>query len=145
MRVAPVRRARPGDGEITAERLRAVVAAAPPEGAPFLAELDLAELDDRRKPGGVWVGRGFSLSRSHLTLRSRRMCYQGRQLLVLVHLVDDKPAPLFGQVRSCDYDSEGMYRTVLELLAMPVDAEVQAWIRDRDARAGPAVAGTARG
>jgi hypothetical protein len=136
MRVAPVRRPRPGDGEITAERLRAVVAAAPPEGA---------ELDDRRKPGGVWVGRGFSLSRSHLTFRSRRMCYQGRQLLVLVHLVDDKPAPLFGQVRSCDYDSEGMHRTVLELMALPLEAEVQAWIRDRDVRAGPAVAGTTRG
>lgn len=144
MRVMPVRRPRSSQGEITAERLRAVVAAAPPEGTPFLAELDLGELDDRRKPGGVWMGRGLSLSRSHLIFRSRRMCYQGRQLVVLVHLVDDKPAPLFGQVRSCEYDSEGMYRTVLDLMAVPVDPEVQAWIRDRDVRAGPAVAGTTR-
>ena len=126
--------------------MRAVVAVAPPEGTPFHAELDLAELDDRRKPSGVWVGRGMSLSRSHLTFRSRRMCYQGRELLVLVHLVDDRPAPLFGRVRSCEYDAEGLYRTVLELAAMPLDPEVQAWIRERDVRsAAPAGTGTARG
>src|SRR5690349_42405 len=122
MRVAPVRRPRQREGsEITAERLRAVVSTAPPEGSPFHAELDMAELDDRRKPGGVWIGRGVSLSRSHLMFRSRRMCYEGRLLLVLVHLVDERPAPLFGRVLTSEYDADGQYRTALELMLMPAE------------------------
>lgn len=112
-----------------------------PQGSAFRAELDLAELDDRRRPGGPWVGRGYELSRSHLTFRSRKMCYEGRLLLVLVHLVDDRPAFLFGQVRHCEYDSDGQYRTCLELLPVPLEPEIQAWIKERDARgvvpAGP--------
>ncbi len=105
-----------------------------PPGTRFIAELHLAELDDRHRPGGVWAGRALEISRSHLTLRSRRMCYLGRELIVIVHLVDDRPVALFGTVRACEYDGEGLYKTRLELGTIPDDPALAAWIRARDAR-----------
>lgn len=105
-----------------------------PPGAPFVAELDLAELDDRFRPGPRWTGRGHELSRSHLVLRSKRMCYDGRSLVVLVHLVDDRPVSLFGRVTECEYDADGLYKTRIELAVMPDAPELAAWLRARDAR-----------
>lgn len=99
----------------------------------FRADLDLAELDDRRRPGASWIGRGIELSRSHLSLRSKRMCYAGRLLLVAVHMVDDRPVPLFGQVRDCEYDGDGLYRTEITLLEMPDEEPIRAWIKTRGA------------
>lgn len=96
----------------------------------FRAELDLAELDERKRPGGTWTGRAVELSRSELVLRSRRMCYAGRQVLVAVHLVDDQPVPLFGIVKACEYDGDGMYRTILSLAEMPDDEAVRTWAAD---------------
>lgn len=99
--------------------------------AKFDAELDVCELDDRERPGQAWTARGRELGRSHLVFRSRRMCYQGRRVLVAVHLIDDTPLPLFGQVAKCDYDGEGQYRVELELLRVPERAEVATWLSSR--------------
>jgi hypothetical protein len=94
----------------------------------FDAELDLCELDDRDRPGPSWSGKGRELSRSHMVFRSRRMCHQGRRVLAAVHLIDDKPVPLFGRVSSCDYDGDGLYKVELELLRAPEQTDVGAWV-----------------
>jgi hypothetical protein len=97
----------------------------------FDAELDLCELDDRERPGPTWAGKGKELSRSHLSIRTRRMCYPGKRVLAAVHLIDSEPVPLFGKVVACDYDTDGMYRVELELLKIPERAEIGAWVIDR--------------
>lgn len=100
---------------------------------PFRAELDLSELDERGRTGPTWTGRGCMLSRGSLVFRSRRMCYPGRHIVLAVHLLDDRPVPLFGRVSSCEYDDEGMYRTRLELMKLPGSRGVSEWIRERRA------------
>lgn len=94
----------------------------------FDAELDLCELDDRERPGPTWSGKGRELSRSHVIFCSRRMCHHGRRILVAVHLIDDKPVPLFGRVASCDYDGDGLYRVELELQKAPDQTDVAGWV-----------------
>lgn len=95
---------------------------------PFRADLDLAELDDRHRPGMSWMGRGIELSRSSLTFRSRRLCYEGRRIVAAVHLVDDRPVPLFGVVSKSEYDGEGQYRTSITLHALPDEDPVRNWV-----------------
>jgi len=102
-----------------------------PSGVRFDAELDLCELDDRDRPGPTWTARGRELSRSHLIVRTRRMCYAARRILVAVHLIDDLPVPLFGKVSNCDYDGDGLYKVELELLKVPDRPEIAAWIHAR--------------
>jgi hypothetical protein len=116
----------PGDPEQAERR-------APPEpkGAPFAAELDVCELDERERPGLTWAARARELSRSMLVFRSRRMCYVDRLLLVAVHLIDAIPAPLYGQVILCSYEGEGEYEVRLSLLPVPQRPEVQAWLESR--------------
>lgn len=102
----------------------------PPKAKPafaFRAELDLAELDGRGRPGPTWGGRAVEISRSHLVVRSRRMCYEGREVLIAVHLIDDKPTALFGVVSKSDYDGDGLYRTVFNLQRLPENDAVAAW------------------
>ena len=93
----------------------------------FDAELDLSELDDRDRPGPPWAGKGRELSRSNMVFRSRRMCYPGRRILAAVHLIDDKPVPLFGKVLTCEYDGDGLYRVELELQKAPDRTDINAW------------------
>jgi hypothetical protein len=82
---------------------------------PFRADLDLAELDERRRPGQPWSGRGVELSRSSVTFKSRRLCY------------DDRPVALFGVVSKSDYEGDGQYRTVVALREMPEHDAVAGW------------------
>lgn len=102
-----------------------------PRGHCFDTELDVSELDDRDRPGPTWTGRGRELSRSHLILRSRRMCYVGRQIIVAIHLIDDRPVPLMGRVYTCDYDGDGQYKIGIELLPIPERTEIRDWIMAR--------------
>lgn len=96
-------------------------------GHPFKADIDLAELDDRQRPGPAWAARAQTLSRSHIVVLSRRMSYPKRLMLVAVHLIDAKPSPLMGRVLECEYHADGMYRIVLELLALPEPEVVAVW------------------
>ncbi|MBX3358738.1 MAG: hypothetical protein KF745_09940 [Phycisphaeraceae bacterium] len=102
----------------------------------FSAELDLAELDGRRRPGMPWIGHGIEISRSELVFLSRKMCYEERLLLVAVHLIDDRPVPLFGSVNGCEYYGEGLYRTSLSLQELPEEDPVRAWIKEMSHKAG---------
>lgn len=95
----------------------------------FRADLDVAELDDRHRPGPTWAGRGIELSRSSMTFRSRRLCYEGRRLVVAVHLVDDRPVALFGLVSKSEYDGEGLYRTTVMLQPIPEEEPVRNWVQ----------------
>jgi hypothetical protein len=97
-------------------------------GVRFDADLDLCELDDRERPGPTWTGKGRELSRSHLAIRTRRMCYPGRRVLAAVHLIDSEPVPLFGRVVACDYDTDGLYRVEIELQRVPERPEITAWV-----------------
>jgi hypothetical protein len=103
-------------------------------GVKFDAELDVAELDDRGRPGPSWGAQSRELSRSGLAFRSRRMCYHGRILLVAVHLIDDAPVPLCGRVVHCSYDGDGMYRVELDLMRVPSRPNIAAWLEDRRVR-----------
>lgn len=102
-----------------------------PRGARFDAEMDLTELDDRERPGPTWTGHGRELSRSHIVIRSRRMCYPGRLLLIAIHLIDDRPVPLVGRVYTCEYDGDGQYKIGLDLLPVPERPEIRDWILSR--------------
>ena len=98
------------------------------EARAFKAEMDITELDDRRRASLTWPGRGVEISGSQLVFRSRRMCYAGRSLCFAVHLVDDRPVPLFGEVASSEYDGDGLYKTVLSLLPLPEDESIKVWL-----------------
>jgi len=100
-------------------------------GYEFDAEMDATELDDRDRPGTTWTARGRRLSRSHVEIRSRRMSYPGRRVLLAVHLVDSEPTPLFGIVRSCQYEGEGLYDIALDFVPVPGRAEVKDWLHER--------------
>jgi hypothetical protein len=100
--------------------------------SPFDAELDAAEIDERDRPGPTWTARARGLSRSGVTFVSRRMCYIGRRVIIAVHLIDEHPTPLFGRVASCEYESEGLYRTEVTLEPVPDKPHVQNWITDRN-------------
>jgi len=97
----------------------------------FDAELDVAELDDRDRPGSTWTARARSICRSSLIFQSRRMCYVDRMVVVAVHLIDDKPVTLFGRVRGCEYEAEGLYRVELDLVPMPESKALTDWIESR--------------
>ena len=56
------------------------------------------------------------------------MCYEGREALIAVHLVDDRPVALFGRVTKSEYDGDGLYRTSLTLATLPETDAVHAWI-----------------
>jgi len=97
-------------------------------GIPFKAEIDMAELDERGRPGPMWAGRACELSRSQIVVTSRRMCYEGREAMIAVHLVDDRPVALFGKVLRSEYDGDGLYKTTLALAPLPETDAVVAWI-----------------
>lgn len=91
----------------------------------------MAELDDRDRPMTTWSARAFELSRANLIIRSRRMCYVGKLVMVAVHLIDDHPVPLFGKVHACDYDGDGLYKVDLDLLPVPDRNDIRTWLADR--------------
>ncbi|MEM1329678.1 MAG: hypothetical protein AAGG07_03860 [Planctomycetota bacterium] len=123
----------PRPTETAGDDFRAAFAArdAKETSRPFDAELDVAEIDERYRPGSTWAARAQEISRSHVIVASRRMCYEERLVVIAVHLIDAKPVPLFGVVRSCDYDGDGLYRVEIELLPMPEERPLLDWIEAR--------------
>lgn len=99
-----------------------------PRGHRFEAEIDVAEIDERGRPGSSWVARGRELSRSGFAFMSRRMCYPGRHVIVAVHLIDASPVPLFGRVTTCEYEADGLCRVDIELLEVPEDRSIRDWV-----------------
>ncbi|HVU63174.1 MAG TPA: hypothetical protein VHC70_04310 [Phycisphaerales bacterium] len=122
---SPVRAAAPA---VPAETLHGGPAGSGRAAFPFKAEIDLTELDGRGRPGPGWSGKSCEISRGHIVFRSRRLCYEDREIVVAVHLIDDRPAPLFGRVTRCEYDGDGLYRTTLNLAPLPQAESIKAWL-----------------
>ncbi|MBC7771334.1 MAG: hypothetical protein H7210_02450 [Pyrinomonadaceae bacterium] len=101
----------------------------PQKGAPFGAEMDLTEIDEYGKPMLTFVARATQLSGTHLSFRCRRMCYAKRNVIAAVHLVDDQPVPLYGEVETSEYDGDGMCLTWIKLLEMPRNSILQDWLK----------------
>ena len=57
------------------------------------------------------------------------MCHAGRRLLIAIHLVDDKPIVLHGQVTNCDYDTNSQHTVSIDLEPIPNTSDVRKWIR----------------
>ncbi len=122
----------PADLDPTIPRLKSKKPSkARPAGAPFEAELDATELDERGRAGTTWTARARELSRSNVVFLSRRMTFPGRLLLLAVHRIDDKPVPLFGKVYQCDYEADGLYRVDLDLLPVPDHRAIRDWVTAR--------------
>ncbi|MAY73804.1 MAG: hypothetical protein CMJ31_03595 [Phycisphaerae bacterium] len=102
-----------------------------PTGRRFDAEVEIAEIDGRGRPGSIWCARGLSLSRRNLVVASRRMCYPARTLLIAVHLIDSQPFPLYGKVHTCEYDGDGIHTIDIDLLETPDGPMIRAWIASR--------------
>lgn len=94
----------------------------------FDADVDMCEVDDRDRPGPAWTAKAKQISRSSIVLRSRRMCYVSATVLVAIHLIDAEPVILYGKVRQCDYDGDGLYRLDVDLLPMPDKPTYKAWM-----------------
>lgn len=90
----------------------------PAYGRRFTAELELCELDSRKRTGASWPARATAISHSRLWLRSRRMCYLDAKVVTKIHHVDDQPLILVGVVLRCEYDTDGMYDIELGLEAV---------------------------
>ena len=125
---APTGVVSPGEGR-DADMLDAAIAVAHPRprGRPFDAEIDVAEIDDRGRPGPVFSGRAKTLSRANIVLSTRRMCYVDKELMIAVHLIDDTPIPLYGRVFSCSYDGEGRHVVDVDLLPIRDERSMRAW------------------
>lgn len=95
---------------------------------PFSADIDACEIDDRGRPETIWSAKARELGRGSLVFVSRRMCYPGRRLVLLIHRIDSEPTPLHGLVQACDYDADGLYSVELRLLPMPGDSQLRAWV-----------------
>ncbi|MDX2016487.1 MAG: hypothetical protein SFY95_02460 [Planctomycetota bacterium] len=102
-----------------------------PAGHPFKAELECAELDERSRPGPIWPAKARELSRSHIVLASKKMMYEGRRMLILVHLIDDRPTPLLGRVVTCEYESDGLCKIDLDLLSLEGHETIRQWVEHR--------------
>lgn len=103
-------------------------------GHPFDAELEIGEVDDRGRPGGVWVARGREVSRERLVLMSRRMVRLGSLVIIAVHMIDDEPMPLFGKVVECEYEAEGLHRIIVEFRPTPWNEDLRQWMAERTKR-----------
>ncbi len=106
-------------------------------GHAFAAELDVTELNERGRPGTPWTAKGRELSRGSLVFMSRRMSHVGRLLLIAVHLIDDRPVPLYGRVVECEYEADGLHRVTIEFQPLPDSEVVRTWVESRGPK-GPA-------
>jgi hypothetical protein len=125
----------PGQPNINVPSVKQVDAPSPfPGGRPFRADVDMAELDSRGRPGATWTAHSQHLGRGNLSVLTRRVAYEGSTLVVAVHLLDSEPTVLCGVVRACDYVGEGIHRLILDLQPVPSVEEVTRWAMGRAPR-----------
>ena len=98
-----------------------------PVGHRFVADADASEMDDRKRPTPKWSIQTCELGRNHIVIISRRMVYPGKQMMLAIHLVDDRPVILGGTVVSCDYDGSGRYRIDIDLVHTPQSDTLDRW------------------
>ncbi len=98
-----------------------------PVGHRFVADADASELDDRYRPTPKWAVKTCELGRNHLVFYSRRMIYEGRKVILAIHLVDDRPVVLAGTVVSCDYEGAGSHRVDVDLFHLQRSIMIDRW------------------
>lgn len=116
-------------------------AAAPPpfeNGRLFRADADVSELDDKGRPGPAWTVTTTHLGRANLSISSRRLVYEGRVLVLAVHLLDATPTLLCGRVKSCAYSGDSSHLIVMDLLPAPADETITRWLMGRAPQRKPA-------
>jgi len=116
-------------------------AASPPpfeNARPFRADADVSELDDKGRPGPAWTVTTTHLGRANVSISSRRLVYEGRVLVLAVHLLDATPTLLCGSVKSCIYAGEASHLIVMDLLPTPADDTITRWLMGRAPQRKPA-------
>ncbi len=120
---APDGAARPGT--VSAESLRRH------ERMAFGARIVLYELTTDFVPGPPAQAEGADLSRSGIGVRSRRMYYTERVVLVRIPLRCGGAYFKCGVVRSSVYAGAGMYHVGIEFREMPPGDGLASWMRAR--------------
>jgi hypothetical protein len=91
----------------------------------------VTELDHRGQPGASWDCRLIDISRGGVGLRSRRMSFQGRQLLIEVEQSPGTAKLLFGVVRQSRYSAGEGYAIGVEFRTMPRNSAIRNWLAQR--------------
>ncbi len=121
--------AAPRAGAATAETLRRH------ERMTFGARVVLYELSTDFVPGPPAQAEGADLSRSGLGVRSRRMYYTDRVVLVRIPLRCGGAYFKCGVIRSSVYAGSGLYHVGIEFREMPPGDGLASWMRARQTSA----------
>lgn len=95
----------------------------------FGVQLLIHELDEAGNPGEPSTCTGFDISRSGLGIRSRRMFYEGRKVLIQVILPTVRPRYLCGIVKYSRYTYKGTYHIGIEFCPLPQTDGMRTWLR----------------
>jgi hypothetical protein len=106
----------------------------------FAVKVMLYELASDNVPGAPAGGESVDLSRSGIGVRSRRMYYKDRVVLVRIPLRYGGAYFKCGVVRSAVYAADGMYHIGIEFTAMPGGEALAGWMRARQASPGDVAA-----
>jgi hypothetical protein len=91
----------------------------------------VTEIGDRGHPSDSWECRLIDISRGGIGLRSRRMSFQGRQLLVEVEQSAGIAKVLFGVVRQSRYSQGIGYAIGVEFRTLPQSPAIRNWLAQR--------------
>lgn len=96
---------------------------------PFGVRLMVYELDDADHPSDPCQCHGHDISRSGMGIRTRRMFYTGRRVIVAVNVPKMAPRFLCGIVRYSRYAFSGLYHVGVEFCPMPRSEAIRAWLQ----------------
>lgn len=102
---------------------------------PFGVRVTLHELDETGTPTEGAPCEGHDISRSGMGVRSRRMYYAGRKVIVAVAVPGMQPRYMCGEVKYSRYTYRGLYHVGIELCAMPQTEAVRSWVQVHQHRA----------
>lgn len=102
---------------------------------PFGVRVAVHELDDVGVPGEATVCEGHDISRSGVGLRSRKMFYEGRKVILSLTIPSMQPKYMCGVVKYSRYTYRGLYHVGIQLCALPQTESVRAWMQSHQNRA----------
>lgn len=86
---------------------------------PLNAVVLMHEMNGPLTAGLPWECQAVDISRSGIGLRSRRMLYDGRRVMVAFRVPGQAVRVVFGVVRYSRYDAGGFYRVGVRFAAPP--------------------------
>jgi hypothetical protein len=90
--------------------------------------VEVTELDELGRPAASWTCASSDISRSGMGLRSKRMAFPGRGVLILLGAVGSESSKaLYGVVAQSRYSPGEGYVIGVEFESMPDTAEIRAW------------------